>query len=35
MRYKWFGGLNAEVSSICVGTWEMGAAGYGEVNDKD
>jgi len=36
MRYKRFGkAFGAEISALSVGTWAIGAAGYGEVNEKD
>ena len=35
MRYKHFRSQNVDVSALAVGTWAIGAAGYGEVNEKD
>ena len=35
MRYKHFGRAHADISALSVGTWAIGGAGYGEVNEKD
>jgi len=35
MRYNHFDKQNVDVSALAVGTWAIGAAGYGEVNDRD
>lgn len=35
MRYKKLGKTGLEVSAITVGTWAIGGANYGEVNDAD
>ncbi len=35
MRYKHFKNADVDVSALAVGTWAIGGAGYGEVNDKD
>ena len=35
MRYKHFRKANADISALSVGTWAIGGAGYGEVNEKD
>ena len=35
MRYKHLEKANIDVSALAVGTWAIGAAGYGEVNEKD
>jgi len=35
MRYKYFKNAHVEVSSLAIGTWAIGGARYGEVNEKD
>jgi len=35
MRYKHFKNANVDVSSLAIGTWAIGGARYGEVNEKD
>ncbi len=35
MRYKTFGNTNAKISEICIGTWGIGGAGWGEVNKQE
>ncbi len=35
MRYKTLKSADAKVSVLAVGTWAIGGAGYGEVNEKD
>ncbi len=35
MRYKHFKNADAKVSSLAIGTWAIGGARYGEVNEKD
>lgn len=35
MRFKHFKNADVDVSALAVGTWAIGGAGYGEVNDKD
>ncbi len=35
MRYKHFKNADIDVSVLGVGTWAIGGAGYGEVNDED
>ena len=33
MRYKHFKNANVDASALAVGTWAIGAFGYGDVND--
>ncbi len=35
MRYKHLKNANVDVSSLGIGTWAIGGAGFGEVNEKD
>lgn len=35
MRYKQFKNAGVDVSALSVGTWAIGGARYGEVNEKD
>ena len=35
MRYTHLTRANVDVSSLAIGTWAIGGAGYGEVNDQD
>ncbi|MBE7037437.1 MAG: aldo/keto reductase [Ruminococcaceae bacterium] len=35
MRYKHFKNADVDVSSLAIGTWAIGGARYGEVNEKD
>lgn len=35
MRFKHFKNADVDVSSLAVGTWAIGGARYGEVNEKD
>ena len=35
MRYKHFKNAGVDVSALAVGTWAIGGARYGEVNDND
>lgn len=35
MRYKQFGKTDMNVSSLCIGTWAIGGAYWGDVNKKD
>lgn len=35
MRYKHLENANVDVSALSVGTWAIGGAGYGDVNEKD
>ena len=35
MRYKHFKNADVDVTALAVGTWAIGGAGYGEVNEKD
>ncbi len=35
MRYKHFKNANVDASALAVGTWAIGAFGYGDVNDED
>ena len=35
MRYKHFKNANVDVSSLAIGTWAIGGARYGEVNEED
>ncbi|MBE5786945.1 MAG: aldo/keto reductase [Clostridiales bacterium] len=35
MRYKHFENANVDVSELSIGTWAIGGARYGEVNEKD
>ena len=35
MRYKKFKNAGVEVSELATGTWAIGGARYGEVNEKD
>lgn len=35
MRYKHFKNADVDVSALAVGTWAIGGARYGEVNEKD
>ena len=35
MRYKHFKNAGVDVSSLAIGTWAIGGARYGEVNEKD
>ena len=35
MRYKHFKNANVDASVLAVGTWAIGGAGYGDVNEKD
>ena len=35
MRYKHFKNAGVDISALAVGTWAIGGARYGEVNDND
>ncbi len=35
MRYKHFKNADVDVSSLAIGTWAIGGARYGDVNEKD
>jgi len=35
MRYKQFGNTGMKVSELCIGTWAIGGANWGEVNHAD
>lgn len=35
MRYKHFKNAGVDVSSLAIGTWAIGGARYGDVNEKD